>query len=291
MKFYTWKDVERYFLLHRASWESAIAAVDVYPTDITVYAKPDACDQVEEILRAMFRSNYDVSEHKIKLDIGDRELPVEIQEDDGGSKGGKILPLFSNVLYHSSSYPEQTPVNLSHPVIAFHSYKGGVGRTLSLLAFAKAWSDVMENRSPNRLLIVDADIEAPGMTWLQQDTMKDTFSYLDLLTLIQDNRDIDEIVNLACSKLKRSTITIETTSRKIEHIFLPTYRYEEQLVDLYATPESIANSKGKEYMLAEVLSRICVQMGLCAALVDLRAGISVYSSTLLLDPRVKKIFC
>ena len=38
MKFYTWKDVERYFLLHRASWESAIAAVDVYPTDITVYA-------------------------------------------------------------------------------------------------------------------------------------------------------------------------------------------------------------------------------------------------------------
>ena len=113
---------------------------------------------------------------------------------------------------------------------------------------------------------------------------------LDLLTLIQDNRDIDEIVNLACSKLKRSTITIETTSRKIEHIFLPTYRYEEQLVDLYATPESIANSKGKEYMLAEVLSRICVQMGLCAALVDLRAGISEYSSTLLLDPRVKKYF-
>ena len=55
MKFYTWKDVERYFLLHRASWESAIAAVDVYPTDITVYAKPDACDQVEEILRAQSR--------------------------------------------------------------------------------------------------------------------------------------------------------------------------------------------------------------------------------------------
>ena len=41
MKFYTWKDVERYFLLHRASWESAIAAVDVYPTDITVYAKEE----------------------------------------------------------------------------------------------------------------------------------------------------------------------------------------------------------------------------------------------------------
>ena len=95
MKFYTWKDVERYFLLHRASWESAIAAVDVYPTDITVYAKPDACDQVEEILRAMFRSNYDVSEHKIKLDIGDRELPVEIQEDDGGSKCPVSLVILS----------------------------------------------------------------------------------------------------------------------------------------------------------------------------------------------------
>ena len=290
MKFYTWKDVDRYLLLNRSSWENAIVSIDVYPTDVTVYTKPVIHEKAEEILCSLLGVNYDLKEHKIKLDIGNQELPVEVQKDDGTSHGKRILPLFSNVLYQSSSYPAQTPEELVRPVIAFHSYKGGVGRTLSLLVFAQAWSSVMENKSSNRLLIVDSDIEAPGMTWLQQNAQKDTFSYLDLLTLIQDNRDVDEIVNLACSKLKLSTITIETTSKKVEHIFLPTYRYEEQLVDLYATPESIVNSKGKEYILAEVLSKICVRLGLYAALVDLRAGLSEYSSTLLLDPRVKKYF-
>ncbi len=290
MKFYTWKDVDRQFLLNRTSWENTIVSIDIYPTDITVYAKPDAHDRVGDVLQSLFGSNYDMAENKIKLDIGNQAIPLEVQEDDGTPHSKKVLPLFSNVLYQPSAYPVQAPEALSHPVIAFHSYKGGVGRTLSLMAFAKAWSAVMESESSNRLLIVDSDIEAPGMTWLHQNTLEDTFSYLDLLTLIQDNRDVNEIVDWACSKLKLSTITIETSSRKIEHIFLPTYRYEEQLVDLYATPESIVSSKGKEYILATVFSKICERLGLYAALVDLRAGISEYSSTLLLDPRVKKYF-
>lgn len=290
MKLYTWKDVDRQFLLNRASWENTITSIDVYPTDITVYAKPDSCDKVGEILQSLFGLNYDLVENKIKLDIGNQELLVEIEEEDGALHSKRVLPLFANVLYQSSSYPTQVLEQLSHPVIAFHSYKGGVGRTLSLLAFAKAWSAVMETEASNRLLIVDSDIEAPGMTWLQNNSLEDTFSYLDLLTLIQDNRDVEEIVDMACSKLKLSTITVETSSKKIEHVFLPTYRYEEQLVDLYATPESIVNSRGKEYILATVFSKICERLGLCATLVDLRAGVSEYSATLLLDPRVKKYF-
>lgn len=292
MKLYTWKDVERHFLLQRADWKNAIISIDVYPTDITLYVEPNAHDndEIKEILQSLFGFNYDSITNKIKLDIGNQELPVSIQEDDGTAYNKRVLPLFANVLYQPSSYPVQTPKNLIRPVIAFHSYKGGVGRTLSLLAFAKAWPTVMENMDSNRLLIVDSDIEAPGITWLQQNALEDTFSYLDLLTLIQDNKDIDEIVRMACSKLRFSTITVETVSRRVEHVFIPTYRYEEQLVDLYATPESIVNSKGKEYILATVLSRICECLGLYAALVDLRAGISEYSSSLLLDPRVKKYF-
>ena len=77
MKFYTWKDVERYFLPHRASWESAIAAVDVYPTDITVYAKPDACDRMPIM---MFDTNHGRNR--------------EIQEDDGVPKEEKYYRYF-----------------------------------------------------------------------------------------------------------------------------------------------------------------------------------------------------
>ena len=288
MNFYTWKDIERYFLLNRASWEDTIGSIDVYPTDITVYARQGTCEKAWETIQTMFGPNYNPQNKEIKLDIGNYALPIDVQEGENVPRGKKVLPLFENILYQTSSYPTQKPEPLSHQVIAFHSYKGGVGRTLSLLAFAKAWSAVFCNSDTERLLIIDSDIEAPGMTWLQEDRSDDTFSYLDLLALIQDKKDVDEIVDLACSKLKLSTITVETTSRKIEHVFIPTYRYEEQLIDLYATPESVVNSKGKEYILATVISKICERLGLCAALVDLRAGISEYSSTLLLDSRVKK---
>lgn len=288
MKFYTWKDIERYFLLNRVTWEDAISSIDVYPNDITVYARQGACEKAWETIQAMFGANYIPQNKEIKLDIGKHALPIDVQEGESVPRGKKVLPLFENILYQTSSYPTQKPEPLSHPIIAFHSYKGGVGRTLSLLAFAKAWSAVFGNSDTKRLLIIDSDIEAPGMTWLQEDRSDDTFSYLDLLALIQDNIDVDEIVDLACSKLKLSTITVETTSRKIEHVFIPTYRYEEQLIDLYATPASVVNSKGKEYILATVISKICEHLGLCAALIDLRAGISGYSSTLLLDSRVKK---
>ena len=288
MKFYTWKDIDRYFSLNHTLWEDTISSVDIYPTDVTVYVKKGFEGKALETIQNLFGNNYNSEKEEINLDIGNCTLPINLEEDEGIPNKRNLLPLFSNILYQTSSYPTQNPAPLNRPVIAFHSYKGGVGRTLSLLAFTKAWSTVFGNNGTNRLLIVDSDIEAPGMTWLQQDCSGDTFSYLDLLTLIQDNKDIDEIVDLACSKLKLSTITVETAFRKIEHVFIPTYRYEEQLIDLYATPESLANSKGKEYILAAVISKICERLGLDAALVDLRAGISEYSSTLLLDPRVKK---
>lgn len=53
-----------------------------------------------------------------------------------------VAPLFKNVLYQKSAYYDAlVEKELPRvPVIAFHSYKGGVGRTLSLLAFVKAWS-------------------------------------------------------------------------------------------------------------------------------------------------------
>lgn len=115
MKFYTWKDVDRQFLLKRTVWENTIISIDVYPTDITVYVKPDTQDKVIEILQSLFGSNYDPMTNKINLDIGNQELPVAIQEDDGISSNKKILPLFANVLYQPSSYPVQAPEDLVVP--------------------------------------------------------------------------------------------------------------------------------------------------------------------------------
>ena len=140
----------------------------------------------------------------------------------------------------------------------------------------------------NKLLIIDSDIEAPGLTLIQGKLDEISFSYLDLLTLIQDNSDEENVLSIAANLIGNLTIPIETKQEKVEHIFLPTYRYEQQLYDLYASPQSITNSRNKEYVLAEILSSLAVKLGAKAVLIDLRAGISEYSAPLLLDPRVKK---
>nr|WP_305135403.1 hypothetical protein [uncultured Schaedlerella sp.] len=198
--------------------------------------------------------------------------------------------LFRKVLYQQSSYySELIEKELPGvPVIAFHSYKGGVGRTLSLLAFVKAWSALKDLKSTKKLLIVDADIEAPGITWLTSGEEEPVFSFLDLLEITQKQEHAEEVIDLIADKVSELTIKIETERSMVEHIVLPTYRYIEQLLDMYASPESLALSYNKKYILAEVLSKLGEKMNAELVLVDLRAGLSEFSAPLLFDPRVKK---
>ena len=145
MKLYTWKDIERYFWLTQEKWRNVINAVEVYPTDIILYIPENHQEDCSQTVQELFGNNYLKESNHIKLDIGCDEIPISIcisEDDEFSSK--PIRPLFSSVLYQKSAYPSIDLEKLSHPVIAFHSYKGGVGRSLSLLAFAKAWSSVFE---------------------------------------------------------------------------------------------------------------------------------------------------
>lgn len=287
MKFYSWKDIERFCMQKRDSWAATYDNIEVYPSVITAQRKRGASQTLSEVFGELFPLNYVAESEAIQLDIGDIHIPL-CEEESEWPYHREVLPLFKDALYHKSSYRTTVLPELPCPVIAFHSYKGGVGRTLSLLAFAKAWSTVFDASGRQKLLIVDSDIEAPGLTWIQENPREDAFSYLDLLSIIQDNIDVAKMVDLSCSKIGSSTLPIETPRQTIEHLFLPTYRYDEQLLDLYANPSTIVNGHNKEYILAEVLSKIGAVMGAAAVLVDLRAGLSEFSSTLLLDPRVKK---
>ena len=95
-------------------------------------------------------------------------------------------------------------------------------------------------------------------------------------------------VNLIADKVSELIVKIETEKGRAEHIVLPTYRYVEQLLDMYASPESLAVSYNKKYILAEVLSKLGEKVNADLVLIDLRAGLSEFSAPLLFDPRVKK---
>ena len=281
--FYTWKDIDRFIQMNRKVWSQWAVAIEVYATELLVLIKKQddqkkAKQGLEDLFQGKFKGNH------ITLDMSDLVMSVEYEIADY-EREQPVIPLFKSILYKDVAYPQDRLQNLPGvPVIAFHSYKGGVGRTLSALAFSKAWAD---EKPQERLLIVDADIEAPGITWMIQKD-KESVSFLDLLEIIQCNDEIDVIVEQVLAKLGDITISVDTATTTVEHLVLPAYRYDEQVLDMYSSPESIVNGYNKKYILAEVLSALGRRLDVSAVLVDLRAGISEFSAPLLFDPRVKK---
>ncbi len=287
MFFYTWKDIERYLFKNKNKWIERNLEIEVYASELVVSLSDlNKKEEAHKILTELFNNNYHERKERIVLDMDGQFLNIIYDEDYIGENNKMLSPLFKNVLYQQSAYYETKLDDLSGcPVIAFHSYKGGVGRTLSLLAFTKAWSALADNK---KLLIIDSDIEAPGITWLMEESEDNVFSYLDLLEIIQGQDKVDDIITLAADKVNNITIKVETETRIVEHVVIPTYRYIEQLLDIYSSPESIVNSYNKKYWLAEVFSRLGEKIGADAVLIDLRAGISEFSAPILFDPRVKK---
>lgn len=291
MLLYTWKDVERMLLLNKNKWKTVMIDIETYVNEVIIYINDNEKeDHAKKILSEILEHKYDSERNRIFLDFSDRYLNVNFDTEGNEGRKNTVAPLFKNVLYQESAYygeliEQELP---GAPVIAFHSYKGGVGRTLSLLAFVKAWSSLKELKSTKKIFIVDADIEAPGITWLTSGQEEVPFSFLDLLEITQEQDHIDEVIELVYDKVSELTIKIETEKSMVEHIVLPTYRYKEQLLDMYSSPESLALSYNKKYILAEVLSKLGEKLDAELVLVDLRAGLSEFSAPLLFDPRVKK---
>ena len=288
---YTWKDVERKILLSKDKWGNVIVDAEIYTDEVIIhFGEKRNSEAASNILNGILGKNYDKENQRIMLELPGEYMTVAFELEEGGEKSSAMAPLFRNVLYQKSAYyskmiEKELP---GVPVIAFHSYKGGVGRTLSLLAFVKAWSTLKDLKRPPKLLIVDADIEAPGITWLTMGQEESEFSFLDLLEVTQEKDSVEEIVELVSNKISDQTIKIETEKTMVEHIVLPTYRYIEQLLDMYSSPESLAISYNKKYILAEVLSELGKKINADLVLIDLRAGLSEFSAPLLFDPRVKK---
>lgn len=290
---YTWKDLDRIVKKFRKEMKkSYIVDIDVYYDEMVISLNDIAKKENAKCeLKQLLGSHYDVSNDVVRYDLFNKDIKIEWNLEENDEKVSEIVPLFKDVIYRDNSYEGEIIDNneLNEcPVIAFHSYKGGVGRTLSLLAFAKAWS---ASKPSQKLLIIDSDIEAPGLTWLLEENgdRESQISYFDFLELVQSS-ELNNADNIAVivDHMQMQTMKIDNGEMYSEHYFIPTYRYEEQLLDIYASPDSIAKGYKKQYILAQKISELGKALGASAVLIDLRAGISEFSAPLLFDPRVRK---
>lgn len=288
MRLFTWHDTETELKKRRGEWPENWRKVEAYSDELVIEIQ--SCNNNEKnnerFLTAVFGKAYENG--CIDVSFTGRQLDVIYEESDDEQTAAYNAPLFKAAF--EDTFSAETLSSLPGvPIIAAHSYKGGVGRTLSLISLAKEISSKYNGKK--RLLLIDADVEAPGLTWMlnqQRDSV--SISYQDLLSVLYfekiNNRIIDNIVK----EIEKSTITIETEQLEVEQYFLPVYREKQQILYNLSTPERIVETQNNKFIITEMLSKIGKALGVDLILIDLRAGITEYSAPFLFDPRVQKLF-
>jgi len=166
------------------------------------------------------------------------------------------------------------------PLFAFHSYKGGVGRTTHALAAALNLTD-----QGARVLVIDGDVEAPGLSWMFRDDGREAdYAYEDFLALVQSSPsgNFTEAIALARRFVPNQAID--------GLLFMPSSRDLLSLTPPRVAPADLIVPGRSPYHLTNGIGELAASLGVDAVVLDLRAGASEFSSQILLDPRVNRVF-
>ncbi len=194
-RLYTWVDVEDRFLSiqQNGGWPNWLHSVRAYWDSVALAIAPAKEREAKHWLRQHFDPRFDENSSSVLLESlpnRQRRLPIVFEESlDDGSRH-RLVPSFSRPStiesarerVHPAALPENAP-----PVVVLHSFKGGVGRTQHALALALALCQASER---SRVLLVDADLEAPGLTWMLQSRVPNPeISFADFLALVHGDQD------------------------------------------------------------------------------------------------------
>lgn len=287
IRLYTWVDVEEVLLRKQKQneWPNGLVWARTYWDGLTMGIRPgtqaEAHDWLSEIYDPRFRNNYIILE---SVDENQRILPICWEETEEDPPTPRLTPSLSRpgVLFPPSENVEPPAIMPSDfpPVVAFHSFKGGVGRTTHAIALAKALTAKKQT-----VLLVDGDLEAPGISWLFERRLPyPPVSFADLLALVHGDESphYETAIQLVSDRLQNALI---------DGIFiLPSFRSTSGFTSLEIRPEHLIQGSKNAFILTDILARLGKYLGVNVVLVDLRAGLSELATGLILDPRVYRIF-
>ena len=207
------------------------------------------------------------------------ELRVELNVVDDSAMYGPTFGVIDGAIEFAVVPPPPArprPV----PIAAALSVKGGTGRTTSAVGLAVRWS----NRSGRPILLVDGDLEAPGI------------SYLFRAEVGEAKISLEDVIALAHSEENPQTLrTIEYAAERLrDHllkpdvIVLPLRRDLDELVSSAIRPEHLSTPE-RPYALADILSQIADRLECAGVVVDVRAGLAPLGVNLAMDPEVSPI--
>ncbi|MEQ9355030.1 ParA family protein [Coleofasciculus chthonoplastes] len=294
IRLYTWVDVEEVLLRMRKqnNWHQSLVWARGYWDGLTLGIRPGSQDKVKEWLSQVYDprfrgdSDQDMGDGSIVLESisgNQRLLPVFFEETEEEPATPRLKPSLSRpgVLWQptDSQFPEVFPSDFP-PVVAFHSFKGGVGRTTHTLALARVLATKQQ-----KVLLVDGDLEAPGISWVFEHRLPNPpISFADLIALAHGDPSTkaENAVQLVADRLQ---------SALIDGIYiLPSFRSHTGFTSLAIRPEHLIEGSKNPFLLTQILASLGKAIGVDVVLIDLRAGLSELATGLILDPRVYRVF-
>jgi CobQ/CobB/MinD/ParA nucleotide binding domain len=297
VRLFTWLDVEE--VVARAATDAPphwLVRASAYWNELTVSVKNNNSDDARQWIREVFDPRItnlrDADTLGIVLEAvnGDvRVLPVVVEEIDDVPSGRPLPPTFhrpSAVEQGRTLARPQLPL-AAPPIAAFHSFKGGVGRTTQAVSLAAAASERYS------VLLIDADVEAPGISWLIRSRLPSPpVAFADLIALAHGDTSpgCQKTVKLVVDRLRNAPLMGAGSPPSTWCYVLPSFRNLGRLPFLEIRPENLLTGQDNPFVLTEVISAVGRELGVSLVVVDLRAGYSELAAGLLLDPRVYRTF-
>ncbi len=152
------------------------------------------------------------------------------------------------------------------PIVAFYSFKGGVGRSTALAAFA-----IQQARQGERIVVVDADLDAPGVGSLLAADPEGTTANWGVLDYLLERPFYDQVdlgdYYHACRR--------EVVSGPGEILVFPTGRLDDDYLGKLARIDlEPSHSNEGPHPLHRLLQEIREQLSPSWILVDVRAGLA-----------------
>lgn len=308
MKLLTWLDVRRVIAKKTSFYRNLPAGINrisCFSDGVEIgISSADDREKASQVLKEWFGDWYRKDSEDglqafrsdlISLDLDNATLQIEfVVEEISYESNVLIRPFWQEISYlagqdnnNYQSVKYRNHYQEKPQLIAFHSFKGGVGRTLHLAAYLFALLDRAKkvNKAIN-ILVIDADLEAPGLTyWNQSEARQPQVSFIDFLEIYHYSPiDLDKSLKLFSQSVKQSI----KLDKKSNIYFLPAFIDENDLLDTPILPENLAKDINNQWLCTDAIYQLGQALNADFIFIDLRAGLSEISSPLLFDPRIER---
>ncbi|MDP2099689.1 MAG: hypothetical protein U1D70_01555 [Methylobacter sp.] len=292
----TWLDIERRFremTCGFSNFPDFITAIDCYSdgAEITLIDN-ESETKLHPWLADAFGNSLDENTNILTLRIDDIPYQVDVNIQSGiKPKLPTCYPLWHDLAYSATTTKNEFISPTSFPetlrISAFHSFKGGVGRTTALITHLVAYLEQTRGRK-TKVLLVDADLEAPGITYWLDSANRPSISFVRFLEAIHyPPSSVEASVHYCAAELRKSSILLDGH----EIFVLPACVNPEQpteLLDTPVLPEHLARNTKNPWIVGDAIQQLATELNVELVLIDLRAGFSELASPLLFDPRIER---